>query len=113
MTNKLKNTANDYYGRMGGFIANDGKEKQLFDLLCKASTLMKGADGCYQYIVGKNIDDEKIIWVCEIWESADYHKKSLALNGVRELIAQAMPMIKSTIPVGAELEIFKGSISNE
>lgn len=109
----IKKQSKSLYGRTGGFIAIDNKAEELFEILCSASLLMKDAEGCIEYIIGRDITDKNAIWVFEVWEAADLHKKSLAHEGVRELISNAMPMIKSQTSSGTELDIFKGSIADD
>ena len=49
--------------------------------------------GCFSYILAKDTQDENILWVTEIWDSAASHDASLSLPAVKDSIVQAKPLI--------------------
>src|SRR6478736_9020867 len=49
--------------------------------------------GCRSYVVSLVADDEDLIAVSEVWESAAHHAASLQLPATRAAIAEAMPML--------------------
>ncbi|WP_315093609.1 antibiotic biosynthesis monooxygenase [uncultured Cellulomonas sp.] len=51
------------------------------------------AVGCRSYVVSVVDDDDDLIAVSEVWESAADHAASLELPSVRAAIAEAMPML--------------------
>ncbi len=60
--------------------------------------LLSGVDGlrvagCQLYAVCTTPADAEMIWVTEIWESAERHEASLQLPETRAAIAKAMPML--------------------
>lgn len=92
------------YGLSGSFTAVEGKGNELASILEDAANLMKDAKGCLVYIVGQQSDDKDIVHVFEVWESKEDHDSSLQINGVRELIGKAMPIIDGK-PSGTEIDI--------
>ena len=92
------------YGLSGSFTAIDGKGDELASILEDAESLMKDAKGCLVYIVGQQSDNNDVIHVFEVWDSKEDHDNSLHIDGVRELIAKAMPLIEGK-PNGIEIDI--------
>ncbi|MEZ4562210.1 MAG: putative quinol monooxygenase [Thermomicrobiales bacterium] len=91
------------YGLIGKMRAQPGQRNALIDLLLAGTTAMPG---CLSYIVARDAADPDLLWVTEVWDSADSHKNSLTLPEVQAAIAQAMPLIAGfepgveTAPVG-------------
>jgi quinol monooxygenase YgiN len=81
------------FGLHGKFIAQPGRRDQLVELLLQAAKLMAAADGCRLYVVSTAPNDDKAVWVTEIWDTKAAHAASLSLDGVPELIEQGRPMI--------------------
>lgn len=50
-----------------------------------------------------------LIYVTEIWDSKEDHDNSLKVEGVRELIMSAMPILDEQPTKGQELEILGGT----
>ena len=97
------------YGLHGRLEATKGNADQLAEILIKAAELVSTAKGCRLYAVGKDNTDENAVWVTEIWDTKEDHGDSLNVEGVKELIAQAMPLIAGKPERGQELEILGGS----
>ncbi|MBR9917013.1 antibiotic biosynthesis monooxygenase [bacterium] len=95
------------YGLSGSFTAVEGKGGELASILEEAANLMKTAKGCLIYIVGQQSDDKDIVHVFEVWDSKQDHDDSLSIDGVRELIGKAMPIIDGK-PSGTEIDIAGG-----
>jgi quinol monooxygenase YgiN len=80
---------------MVGKLATDAKDRDtLIDILTQAADLMQDADGCNLYVVSKDADDDGAVWVMELWDTKEAHDLSLTMDGVRELIGKAMPLLK-------------------
>ncbi|WP_458042294.1 MULTISPECIES: putative quinol monooxygenase [Bacteria] len=52
--------------------------------------------GCLAYEVGTNDDDPDTVFVIELWENADAHRRSLTLPEVRASISEARPLLSGT-----------------
>lgn len=92
------------YGLSGSFSAKKGKGDELASILEEAANLMKTAKGCMIYIVGQQSDNKDVVHVFEVWDSKEDHDDSLHIDGVRELIGKAMPIIDGK-PNGIEIDI--------
>ena len=80
------------YGLIGKMVATPGSRDAL------AAIILGGTDampGCLSYVVAKDPRDGDALWITEVWDSADSHKASLSLPGVKEAISKARPLIAS------------------
>lgn len=101
-------TTNNYLLH-GKFTAKSGFVDELANILIEASQLVSTAKGCQLYVVSRDKNDPNSVYVTEIWDSKDDHDNSLKIEGVRELIMKAMPMIDGKPQKGQELEILGGT----
>lgn len=92
----------------GKLTTKDGQGEKLSEILLEASRLVSSANGCTAYVVSRDLTDVNSIWVTEIWESKQDHDDSLNVAGVKELIAQAIPILNGAPQKGQELEILGG-----
>ncbi|AJW63548.1 Antibiotic biosynthesis monooxygenase [Elizabethkingia miricola] len=93
----------------GKLTAQSGYREELSDILIQASQLVSTAKGCKLYAVSKAENDTTSVYVTEIWDSKDDHDNSLKVEGVRELIMKAMPILDGQPTKGQELEILGGA----
>ncbi|MCJ8155174.1 antibiotic biosynthesis monooxygenase [Chryseobacterium sp. SSA4.19] len=92
----------------GKLTAKPGQRKELADILIQASKLISMAKGCQLYVVSYDKGDEDSVYVTEIWTSKTNHDDSLKVEGVRELIMKAMPILDGPPTKGQELEVLGG-----
>ncbi len=85
------------YALCGKFTTDPQDRDALLDILSAAAGLMAQAAGCQMYIVYRDAADGGAVWVTELWESKEAHDNSLSMAGVRDLIAQAMPLVRGPI----------------
>lgn len=97
------------YGLHGKLQATAGNGEQLAGILLEAAELMSTAKGCYLYMVSIDTADKDAVWVTEAWESKEDHDNSLNVDGVKELIGLAMPLLAGKPERGQELEILGGA----
>jgi quinol monooxygenase YgiN len=83
------------HGLIGKMVAAPGQRDALIALILEGSGEMPG---CLNYIVAKDITDENVIWVTEVWDSQESHKASLSIPAVKATIARAMPLIAGFEP---------------
>lgn len=93
----------------GKLTAKAGNGKELASILLDASKLVSTAKGCKSYVIGKDQEDLNSVYVIEIWESKEDHDDSLKIEGVRDLIMKAMPILDGQPQKGQELEILGGA----
>lgn len=97
------------YGLHGKLKATAGNGDQLAAILLEAAKLVANAKGCYIYLISKDKHDPDAVWVTEVWASKEDHDNSLKAEGVRALIAQAIPILDRQPERGQELEILGGA----
>lgn len=93
----------------GKLTAKSEKAEELANILLKASKLVSTAKGCKLYAIGKDKNDVNSVYVTEIWDTKEDHDNSLNVEGVRELIMTAMPILDGQPTKGQELEILGGA----
>lgn len=77
------------YGLYTQFFANQGKGRELVDILMKASNIVSETEGCRLYIINVDRSDSDSIWVTELWDKEEDHAISLTLDGCKELVTEA------------------------
>ena len=80
------------YGLIGKMVATPGNRDALAGIILGGTDAMPG---CLSYVVAKDPRDGDALWITEVWDSADSHKASLSLPGVKEAISKARPLIAS------------------
>ena len=78
------------YGLIGKLIAAEGKRDELIKILLESVNEMPG---CLSYIVAKDTTDVNAIWITEVWDNQESHKKSLSLPVVQNAIKKGKPLI--------------------
>jgi quinol monooxygenase YgiN len=96
------------YGLVGKLKAKAGKGEDLASILLQASRLVSAAKGCHFYIVSKDTQQGDLLWITEVWDSKEDHDNSLKVEGVRELITKAMPILDGAPEPGVVLEVVGG-----
>ncbi|WP_156307404.1 putative quinol monooxygenase [Sphingobacterium endophyticum] len=92
----------------GKLTAKAGQVEELAKILLEASKLVSKAKGCSLYAIGLDSNDSNSVVVTEIWDSKEDHANSLKVEGVKELISQAMPILDGQPPKGQEIELLGG-----
>jgi quinol monooxygenase YgiN len=80
------------YGYIGSMRTRPGRRDEVVGILLLGADGL-GAVGCELYAVGTDPEDVDLIWVTEIWDSAEHHEESLELPDVQAAIAAATPML--------------------
>jgi reactive intermediate/imine deaminase len=80
------------FGLIGKMVATPGNRDALADAILGGTGAMPG---CLSYVVAKDPRDVNALWITEVWDSAESHKASLTLPGVRAAIGKARPLIAS------------------
>jgi len=92
----------------GKLISHPGQRDALVQILLAAAELVAKAPGCELYIIHTSPTEPETVWVTEVWRSEADHDASLSVDGVKELITKARPLIAGapeairTIPVGGK-----------
>jgi quinol monooxygenase YgiN len=78
------------FGQINRITTVAGKRDEVVQLVLSGSDNMPG---CRSYLVARDADNADIIWVTEVWDSADMHKASMDIPEVKASVEKAMPMI--------------------
>lgn len=89
----------------GKLTAKTGHRDELAAILIDASKLVSSAKGCQLYAVALSEHNTNDVFITEIWDSKQDHDNSLKLDGVKELIMKAMPILDGQPEKRQELEI--------
>lgn len=81
-----------HYGFYGKMVTKPRKRDAVVAILQRNLETLRSA-GCLLYVISHDAEDENVIWVTEVWESAESHDASLELPSVKEAIAEAMPLL--------------------
>lgn len=75
------------------FTTNSGQRDRLVELLLEAATAMHSVAGCEFYIVNTSPAEPETVWVTEVWRSKEEHDASLTLEGAKEQVRRALPLL--------------------
>ncbi|NBD24387.1 antibiotic biosynthesis monooxygenase [Paenibacillus sp. T1] len=81
------------FGLSGKMIAQPGKRDELAAILMEAASGMDAVADCQIYIVGVLPEEPDAIWITEVWDNAEAHQASLALEVTQAMIRRAKPLI--------------------
>ena len=95
------------YGLTGKFQAKEGKANDLVFVLLQASRFASKAKGCNLYVVSQDNENKNIISVYEVWDTKEDHDNALNLDGAKQLMDKATPLIEGT-PAANILEVIGG-----
>ncbi|AIQ61541.1 putative quinol monooxygenase [Paenibacillus borealis] len=87
------------FGMYAKFTAKPGEREALAAILLEAAAAAEPVQECELYIVNLSESEPDILWVTEVWSSAEAHAASLALEATRATIQRAMPLIAGVEPV--------------
>ncbi len=94
------------YLLQGTLVAKPGEREKLTEIMKRASALMlEKAKGCELYAVGHSEGDKNTVFITEIWTTKEDHESSLAIEGVRELIGEAMPILAEMPTKGRQINV--------
>lgn len=91
------------FGMIGKMTAAKGQRDVLEAIMLEGTA---GMPGCLSYIISRDAKDPDLLWITEVWDSAENHQGSLKLPQVQAAIAKARPLIAGmeaaaiTEPVG-------------
>lgn len=80
------------FANVGTLTAQPGRRDEVVALLTRSSDELRRA-GCLLYEVGTNDEQPDVVFVAELWTSAEAHRASLQLPSVKAAIAEAMPLL--------------------
>ena len=83
----------------GQLQANPGQRDELAKIMLDNVETLNNMEGCIYYILNESVDDPDVLWIIEMWESAEAHAASLKNENVRATINRCRPLIAGVKPV--------------
>lgn len=85
----------------GQLKAQPGKRGELAKAMLESAETLQDMKGCIFYILNESVDEPDVLWIMELWESAEAHAASLKDEQVLAVIQRCRPLIAggSSIPV--------------
>ena len=94
------------FGFFGKFVALEGKQKDLKNILLEVAEILKTNKDCFHYVVSEGKDpDEVYVW--ELWTDEESHQNSLLPKEINDLIDKTLPLIES-MSKAARLKVLGG-----
>ena len=84
------------FANVGTLGVRPGHRDEVVAILTRRNPQLSDA-GCLLYEVGVSDEDADLVFVIELWESAEAHRASLRLDSVRAAIAEAMPLLSGSM----------------
>ena len=78
------------YGLITKIRAKPGQRGVLAPILLQATQAMPG---CLSYVVAADPTNSDVLWITEVWDSAESHKASLNLPAVKAALQAGRPLI--------------------
>lgn len=84
------------YANVGFLGVKPGMRDEVVAILTRRNPQLDDA-GCLLYEVGTNDEEPDMVYVAELWVSAEAHQASLRLESVRSAIAEAMSLLSGVM----------------
>jgi quinol monooxygenase YgiN len=78
------------WGMIAKITVHPGKRDEMVEILRSSA---QGMPGCLSYVVSKDSSHENVLWVTEVWSSAEHHQASLSLPGVKAVVPRAKTLV--------------------
>jgi len=78
------------WGMIAKITVHPGKRGEMVEILRSSA---EGMPGCLSYVVSKDSSNENVLWVTEVWTSAEHHQASLSLPGVKAAVPRAKTLV--------------------
>ena len=78
------------WGVIAKITVHPGKRNEMVEFLRSSA---EGMPGCLSYVVSKDSSHENVLWVTEVWSSAEHHQASLSLPAVKAVVPRAKTLV--------------------
>jgi len=78
------------YGLIVKVTTAPGRREDMIRILKESAADMPG---CLSYVVARDVADENVLWVTEVWDSEASHDASLSLPAVKKAIPQGKEIV--------------------
>jgi quinol monooxygenase YgiN len=95
--------ASGMYGLISKITVAAGKRDDMIAILTESAANMPG---CFSYVLAKDLADENVVWVTEVWDTAAAHEASLQLPAVSKAITRARSLIAGFDKIAATTPVW-------
>ena len=94
------------WGMIAKITLHPGKRDEMVEILRSSAD---GMPGCLSYFVAKDSADENVVWVTEVWHSAEDHQASLSLPAVKAVLPRARSLVANLEKVAVTNPVWDGA----
>lgn len=78
------------FGLIVKFITFEGSRDEFIHIMGAG---FQDMEGCHSYILAADPAEDTAVWLTEIWVDEESHDKSMADPKIKEVVAQAKPLL--------------------
>jgi quinol monooxygenase YgiN len=82
------------FALLNRLTAKPGQRDRVVEILLESGKLFDDNPACIVYLVGESRDDPNLIWVVDLWTSAESHAKALEAPELRPYVTECMPLLE-------------------
>lgn len=82
-----------HYTLQTRFVTQESKGHNLLSILTRLYNKIAYAHGCHLYLINQDAENSDHILVTELWDSPESYAISQSLDGCKELLSQANPLL--------------------
>jgi len=74
--------------------AKPGQRQRVVEILLESGKLFEDDPACLLYLVAESKADSNLIWVVDLWTSAEAHTEALKAPELRPFVEEATPLLE-------------------
>jgi quinol monooxygenase YgiN len=82
------------FALLNRLTAKPGQRDRVAEILVESGRLFDDNPACRLYLVAESADDPNLIWVADLWTSAEEHAEALKTPEMRPFVEECMPMLE-------------------
>jgi quinol monooxygenase YgiN len=81
------------YALLNKLTTKPGQRDRVVEILIESGKLLD-SPACLMYMVSEAADDPNVIWVSDLWTSAEEHAQALKAPELRPYVEQTIPLLE-------------------
>lgn len=98
---------NNYYSLINRMTAKDGKWDEVISILLESGKAFNDNPACELYLVYKDKEDPKVIWVEDVWTSQEAHSAAMNTPEMQAYVTKCIPLLEC-MPEQIHIELAGG-----
>jgi quinol monooxygenase YgiN len=82
------------YALLDKVTAKPGRRDEVVGILIESGKLFDDDQACLLYLVTESTDDPDVIWVWDLWTSAEDHAAALRAPELRPFVERTIPLLE-------------------